>query len=422
MAEHHLSHLTDRELLQRFTKQREEAAFLALLKRHGTVIQRICRRTLPNAHDADDVFQATFLVLLKKASTLRWRDSIAGWLHEVAYRLAANKKRAGTWRGIKESQAAADDSFDPLNALTVNEAQTILHEELNQLPEALRGPLVLCYLENATQEEAARQLGWSLRTLKRRLQRGRDLLHKRLTRRGLTLSAVLSTGLLAPSPASAALIRSTLAAAVSFTSGKAGTIAAPVAVLVQGALGSMFLTKVKVMATLAVCLVASGLVFTQVFPNAWQKAWPGMKYAEAPEISKSFSRIQKARRNEEPSQVITDEAENEKDEKNNAEKLVNPLPPGALARLGNRFQHGGSIFAMAYSPDGKTIATGSGDSDSTLRIWDSDTGRELRRLLRPGQIYSVAFSPDGKTIACVGAGSCVPYGTSPPAKKSANLV
>jgi DNA-directed RNA polymerase specialized sigma24 family protein len=129
VAEHHLSHLNDRELLRRFTRQREEAAFLALLKRHGTVIQRVCRRTLSSTHDADDIFQATFLVLLKKASALHWRESIASWLHEVAYRLAIKTRNARIRRGIKESQASFDDfSCDPLNTLTVNEAQTIVAE------------------------------------------------------------------------------------------------------------------------------------------------------------------------------------------------------------------------------------------------------------------------------------------------------
>src|SRR5207253_2609103 len=123
---------------------------------------------------------------------LPWRDSIAGWLHEVAYRLAVKAKSAGIQRRAKERQAAPKSLRDPLDDLTVREAQTILHEELNRLPQRLRAPLVLCYLENATQEEAARQLGWSLRTVNRRLERGRTLLHLRLTRRGLTLAATLS--------------------------------------------------------------------------------------------------------------------------------------------------------------------------------------------------------------------------------------
>ncbi len=394
VAEHHLAHLNDRELLRRFTVQREEAAFLALLKRHGTVVQRICRRTLPNAHDADDVFQATFLVLLKKAAALRWRDSIAAWLHEVAYRLAVNKKRAGIQRGIKERQASIyNSSGDPLNALTVNEAQTILHEELNQLSESLRGPLVLCYLENATQEEAARQLGWSLRTLKRRLQRGRDLLHKRLTRRGLTLSAVLGTVLFAPSPASATLIRSTLAAAVSFTSGKAGTIAAPVAVLVQGALGSMFLTKLKVVAALTVCFVGTGLVLNQ--------AWPALSNAEAlitSRIPKTLKPGQSGANKEKERQAIADEPVKAKGEKPSVDANGNPLPEGAVARLGSiSWRHGSSIINSAQSPDGKLLAT---VSNNSVVVWDLATGRRVHKFVgydnysfqNPG----LEFSPDGR--------------------------
>ncbi len=400
VEEHQYSKMTDRELLRRFTKQREEAAFLALLKRHGTLIQRICRRMLPNAHDADDVFQATFLVLLKKASALRWRDCISGWLHEVAYRLAVKTKSAHVRRSLKESRAAiADAAGDPLNALTVQEAQTLLHEELNRLPDRLRSPLVLCYLESQTQEEAAQQLGWSLRTVKRRLQRGREILHQRLPRRGLTLAAALTTGLATTAPAPASLIRSTLIAAVSFTSGKAGTISAPVAILVQGALGSMFLTKVKVMATLVVCLAASGLIFTQVFPNAWQKTWPGLSGADASDTAKKdFKVAQIGANKKEARPSIIDDPTNEKEAKAGVDLYGDPLPPGAVARLGTvRFRYPMPLTACAVSPDGRIIA---GANSYGFQLWDAETGRRLHNLPDLlGEVAALAFSPDSKVLA-----------------------
>ena len=359
VEEHEYTQMTDRELLRRFTKKREEAAFLTLLQRHSTLIQRVCRRTLANAHDAEEVFQATFLVLLEKASALRWRGSIAGWLHEVAHRLALKKRNGYIRRGSMESQASlANSSDDPLNALTVNEAQTLLHEELNRLPERLRTPLVLCYLESATQEEAARQLGWSLRTVNRRLERGRTLLHQRLTRRGLTLAAALSTGLLTPAPAPASLIRATLAAALSYTSGKAGTIAAPVAVLVNGALGSMFLTKLKFMTVMAVCLVGTGLVLHQT----WQKAWPGLRYSEAPDadsVSKNRKPDNKALDREESRVAVVDEPGKEKDEKPGVDLYGDPLPDGAIFRLGTiRYRDISPLNAIAISPNGGIFAGG----------------------------------------------------------------
>jgi RNA polymerase sigma factor (sigma-70 family) len=400
VEEHEYSKMTDRELLRRFTKRREEAAFLALLKRHGTLIQRICRRMLPNAHDADDVFQATFLVLLKKVSALRWRDCISGWLHEVAYRLAVKTKSADVRRTLKESRATiADAAGDPLNALTVQEAQTLLHQELNRLPDRLRSPLVLCYLESQTQEEAARQLGWSVRTVKRRFQRGREILHQRLTRRGLTLAAALTTGLATTAPASASLIRTTLTAAVSFTSGKAGTIAAPVAVLVQSALGSMFLTKVKVMATLAMCLAATGLVFTQVFPNAWQKAWPGSRGADASETAKKDFKVAQIGANKKESRPsIIDDPNNENGKKAGVDVYGDPLPPGAVARLGTvRFRYPMPLTACAVSPDGRIIA---GGNSYGFQLWDAETGRRLHNLPDLlGEVAALAFSPDGKVLA-----------------------
>src|SRR5262245_65354363 len=189
---------SDGDLLRRFSAHQDQAAFRALLQRHGPMVYGVCCRTLHDPHDAEDVLQATFLVLLKKAAALRGRDSVAGWLHEVAHRLALKAKSEALRRGVKERRAAAKESPDPVDQLTVREAQAVLHEELHRLTETLRAPLVLCYLESATQDEAARQLGWSVRTLKRRLQRGRDILHRRLLRRGLTLSAALSAGLLTP--------------------------------------------------------------------------------------------------------------------------------------------------------------------------------------------------------------------------------
>src|SRR5437870_276483 len=143
--------LTDRDLLRRFAQHQDQAAFRALLQRHGPMVYDVCRRTVHDAHEAEDVFQATFLVLMKKASALRWRDSVAGWLHEVAYRLSLKAKTAAQRRGVKERRAAARRCEDPVDDLTVREAQAILHEELHGLTPTLRAPLVLCYLESATQ-------------------------------------------------------------------------------------------------------------------------------------------------------------------------------------------------------------------------------------------------------------------------------
>jgi RNA polymerase sigma factor (sigma-70 family) len=230
------------------------------------MVLNVCQRTLHHVHDADDVFQATFLVLMKKASTLRWRDSIAGWLHEVAYRLAVKARTDAARRRVKERRPRAKVSNDPVKEITLREAQAVLHEELHGLPEGLRVPLVLCYLESATQDEAARQLGWSLRTLKRRLERGRALLHLRLTRRGLTLSAVLSTALLARATSSAGL-SAFLKTAVA---NPCASVSPRVAELAQGALTSMLLVRLKVMAVmmLLVSVLGTGMALYTRFGAA----------------------------------------------------------------------------------------------------------------------------------------------------------
>src|SRR5262249_8005060 len=145
-------------------------------------------RRLHHEQDAEDAFQATFLTLARKAATIRKQDSVGSWLHGVAVHLALQAKTAAARRQLFEKQTLARSSRDPLAEISLREAQTVLDEEMARLPEKYRAPLVLCYLEGTTRDEAAQQLGWSLGTLKRRLEQGREMLRGRLARRGLTLS------------------------------------------------------------------------------------------------------------------------------------------------------------------------------------------------------------------------------------------
>jgi RNA polymerase sigma factor (sigma-70 family) len=182
--------LTDRALLDGYAMRGDARAFAVLVHRHGPMVQRVCRDVLSDPHDADDVFQSTFLVLAGKASSMPWQDSVAGWLQEVAWRLAHKARTAGARRRHHEGRAALPrerpGAFSPLDEVSLRESVRLLDEELARLPTCYRGPLVQCYLEGATQEEAARFAGWSLSTLKRRLRRGLELLESRLIRRGLS--------------------------------------------------------------------------------------------------------------------------------------------------------------------------------------------------------------------------------------------
>src|SRR5262249_13524141 len=148
-----------------------------LTHRHAAMVLAAARRVLGTAHDAEDVSQAAFLLLAKKASSNRWQASVANWLHKTAHLLALKARTAAARRARREQAAAERTPADPLAEITGRELLSVLDEELLALPESLRAPLVLCYLEGLTRDEAAGRLGCPLATLKKRLERGRDRLH-----------------------------------------------------------------------------------------------------------------------------------------------------------------------------------------------------------------------------------------------------
>src|SRR5262245_22318915 len=248
--------LRDAQLLERFTRDREEQAFAALVHRHGPLVLGVCQRILQHRHDAEDAFQATFLVLARRAAAIRQPDSLAAWLHGIALRVARTMKRdAGKRRQLQQHAAPPVPQGPPDPCL--RELQAVLDEELQRLPENHRQPLLLCYFQGLTQEEAARQLGWPRGTLKRRLERGRELLKVRLIRRGLSLGAALIAAT-AADPALAVPLPPTLGvatseAAVSFAARKtapAAGVSAHVMTLAEGVLRTMFATRVILLSAL----------------------------------------------------------------------------------------------------------------------------------------------------------------------------
>jgi RNA polymerase sigma factor (sigma-70 family) len=200
-----LSRYSDRELVRAFAEFGNESAFAAILDRHGSMLLGLCRRELRDAHLAEDVLQATFLVLARKARSVRKRASLASWLYGVAQRLARQARLAEASRTRREMRAAQDRENRGAGEPAWVELSRVLDEELKRLPERFRAPLLLCYLESQTQDEAAKHLGLSLKTLRRRLESGRELLRGRMIGRGATLGAGLVGGLLAPSSVRAAL-------------------------------------------------------------------------------------------------------------------------------------------------------------------------------------------------------------------------
>jgi RNA polymerase sigma factor (sigma-70 family) len=257
---------TDGQLLASFIDQKDEAAFEALVRRHGPMVLGVCRRIVRNHHDAEDAFQATFLVLACKAASVKPRERVANWLHGVALRTALKAKamtakRRGREKQVKEMPEPAAVPQDQWRDL-----QPLLDQELNSLPEKYRLPILLCDLESNTIKEAAQQLGWPQGTLASRLARGRKLLAKRLASRGVALSAGSLAAVVSQNAVSAgvptSLMTTTVKAAAVIAAGQAavaGVVPAKVAALMEGVLKAMLLNKLKgVMAVLVVALAGVG--------------------------------------------------------------------------------------------------------------------------------------------------------------------
>src|SRR5437588_5176879 len=183
--------LPDDQLLERFAARHDKAAFAALLRRHGPMVLSVCRNVLHELHDAEDAFQAAFLLLAQKAGSIHRREAVSGWLYRVAYHLAIRARANAARRRVVEKRAVTMPSADPVLDMSLRELRGVLVEELENLPEQYRAPLVLCGLQEKSREEAARLLGWSPSALKGKLERGRELLRARLQRRGLELSSGL---------------------------------------------------------------------------------------------------------------------------------------------------------------------------------------------------------------------------------------
>jgi RNA polymerase sigma factor (sigma-70 family) len=251
--------LSDGQLLERFAARRDasaERAFAALVERHGPVVLYVCLGVLRDRHDAEDAFQATFLILARRAGSIRKRESVASWLYGVALRVASEARSAAARRRARErkavkasapvSEPAGGDRFD---------VAPMVREEVNKLPGRYREPVVLCVLQGLTHEEAARQLGWPVGTVKSRLARGKARLRARLTRRGLAPSAAVACVLLAHetsgAPVPAALAGAAVRAALRFPAGKAaalGFVSGSVDSLAKGTLRAMLLTRLKIAA------------------------------------------------------------------------------------------------------------------------------------------------------------------------------
>jgi RNA polymerase sigma factor (sigma-70 family) len=370
---------SDAQLLDRFRAAGDEAAFGALVRRHGRMVMGVCRRVLHHHQDAEDAFQATFLVLARNATSIRNRTALASWLYGVAQRVAGDARRAAARRQIREGRAMKVAHAQPDLELAWRELQAVLAREVQRLPEKYQAPFVLCCLEGKSKVEAAVQLGWKEGTVSSRLAEARKRMQERLARRGLTLTAALCAVAVAADTASAlssALVTTTVSAALGAQAGTAAGVSAQVAALANGVTKAMFASKVK---TATALLLAVGLLATAV-GNQIHRAFadPPAREAAPPQATK-------------PDAAPAANAEK-------ADAPADPLPEGAVLRLGTtRLRPGRSVEHLAISPDGTRVAA---SSSGELSVWDTRTGRPLRRVdLLGAWLKSLAWLADGRGIA-----------------------
>jgi RNA polymerase sigma-70 factor (ECF subfamily) len=270
--------LSDGELLECFIACREEAAFEALVRRHGPMVLGVCRRVLGHGHDAEDAFQATFLVLVRKAASIVPRELVGSWLYGVAYRTALKAKAAIARRRARERQARPVSRREADDDLVWRDLRALLDQELSRLPDKYRVPIVLCHLEGKSRREVARLLGWPEGTLSSRLAAARAMLARRLARRhGLALSAAGVAAALSQGAASAGvpgpLVAGTVQVAALVAAGRtaaAGAVSSQAAVLMEGVLQAMFLSKLKI--ATGVVLGLAVLVATAGWVAEWSPA------------------------------------------------------------------------------------------------------------------------------------------------------
>jgi RNA polymerase sigma factor (sigma-70 family) len=381
--------LSDCVLLGRFVGSRDEIAFAALMRRHGPLVLNVCRLVLHHEQDAEDAVQATFLVLARKAKTIRKAQSLASWLHGVAFRAAMKAKKQAAKNQDRFVHRPTSPP-DPAAEASLRELQTRLHEELQRLPEKYRAPFVLCCLQGYSRAEAAELLKWKDGTLSTRIAQARLLLQKRLARRGVALSAALTAVGLSDNTVLAAipnaLIHATSETAVAFAAGPtAGALTSPAAALAEGVLRAISVTKVK---ALLAMVLALGLAATGIGLAA-QQATKSKSKAALPErdfASQGHAVNPKAAAAQKPARL---------------DFYGDALPPGALVRMGSvQLRH--QQADLAFSEDGKTLIS----ATSVAQFWDLSTGKRVKRQRlqvkqaanRPG-FSGVTLAPNGNLLA-----------------------
>jgi RNA polymerase sigma factor (sigma-70 family) len=384
--------LTDGQLLEEFVLRRDEAAFEALVRRHGPMVLGVCRRVIGHEPDAEDAFQAAFLVLVRRAASIVPREKVATWLYGVAYRTALEARKVMIRRRNKEKPMKDVLDFNPTSKADRQELTQLLDQELSRLPDKYRLPVVLCELVGRSRKEVAQQLRLPEGTLSSRLAMARKMLARRLARRGVTLPASALAVELSGQGATAAvplsLVDVTVNTAATLAKGAApaaGSVSAKVISLTEVVSKAMFLTKLKLSAVLIFAVLTAGL-------GAGLLARQGLPY-------QPVLQIRDASPNAALENVVV---ASEKDVgEGNKKRSQERAPKKWKVRLDLDTGHRLEVWSVAFWPDGKLLATAS--LDKTVKLWDPASGKEIAILKMSLPVRSVAISQDGNQLA-VGQG------------------
>jgi RNA polymerase sigma factor (sigma-70 family) len=405
--------MTDGQLLERFIAQRDDAAFEALVRRHGPMVLGVCRRVLRNDHDADDAFQATFLVLVHKAVGIRQRELFGNWLYGVAYRTALQARAGARRRRAHEKQVSPMPEPEAMDeSILWRDLHPVLDREVNRLPEKYRVAIVLCDLEGGTRRDVARRLGIPLGTLSGRLTTAHRLLARRLGRRGLVLSSAALAWALAPNAMLAGVPEPLLASALDAARAVAvGQGVSAEATTLTGR-GVMLLIKRKIaggVVLAAVVLLGAGLSFYLTEDTSSPRAkilkldargrrvvWSpdGKTVAVVTKVEKTFLGFQY-------------------DRKGSAIRLWDVEKGQARQTLAENTDKGLAFGEVTFSADGNTIAATVSELvrqpnmlmiRDVIKLWDAKTLALKRTLVGDAQLVSVVLSPDGELVAAADPG------------------
>lgn len=408
---------TDGQLLESFVSRRDPAALEALVRRHGPMVWGVCRRVLPNYQDAEDAFQATFLVLVRKAASIASRELVANWIHAVATQTALKARATAAKRWTRERQVTEMPEPAVAEQPPWPDLRPLLDQELSRLPHKYRAVVVLCELEGKSRKEAAQQLGVPEGTIASRMATARTLLAKRLARHGLAVSGGVLAGLtenVAPAGVPASAVSSTIKAASLLAAGEtAGAISVKVIALTDEVVNAMMLTKVKkagaaLFLMLGMAVLGGGLFIlrTQAAPN--HQPAQSQVQAEEPKPDDlpdtATAQPPEFRMTLDVHAAVTSLAFSPDNKTLASGSYGNTVKFWDVATGEERATltgHGDAVLTVAFSPDGKTLASGS--QDKTIKLWDVKTGKELAALRgHTSNPNTLAYSPDGKTLASGG--------------------